>query len=158
HQAGELELMSRAPTLAFVCACAWAAGCSSAQLPGLDDGLQAPRVDELHPALVLPSSALDLVGANFAEPARATTRLVLRGAFTPTGASATTVDLPLDAMQLDDTHARAVAAGPAWTLAGSGHFDGTVAAQSVAALDGSLHESDATAVAFDVAERTQPTL
>ena len=134
------------------------AGCSSAQLPGLDDGLAAPRVDALHPALVLPSSELDLVGAGFADPARAATLLVLDGTFTPAGGAAQPVLLTLAATQSDDGHASAVAAGAAWTLAGSGHFDGTVVAQSVDALDGSVRSSDPVAVAFDVADRTTPTL
>ncbi len=134
------------------------AGCSSAQLPGLDDGLVAPRVDALQPALVLPSSELDLVGAGFADPARAATRLVLDGTFTPSGGAAAPITLTLAATQSDDAHASAVAAGADWTLAGSGHFAGTVVAQSIDALDGSVHASAAIAVAFDVAERTQPTL
>ncbi|HEX6838993.1 MAG TPA: hypothetical protein VF334_20585, partial [Polyangia bacterium] len=61
------------------------AGCSSAQLAGLDDGLAAPRVDELHPALLLPSTRIDLVGAGFVEPERASTELILDGTFTPAG-------------------------------------------------------------------------
>ena len=135
-----------------------ACGCSSAQLPGLDDGLGAPHVDELHPALILPSTRIDLIGAGFADPAAATTRLVLHGTFTPTGGSAETVTLTLDATEVDDTHASAVAAGAGWTLAGSGHFDGSAVAQSIAALDGTVHESDATPVSFDVADRTTPTV
>jgi hypothetical protein len=131
-------------------------GCSSAQLPGLDDGLGAPRVDELHPALVLPSSRLDLVGASFADPMRATTRLVLRGSFTPTGGSAADVELTLAATQVDDTHAFAVAAGAAWSLPANGHFDGSAVAQSISALDGSVRESAAQPAAFDVADSVQP--
>ena len=133
------------------------AGCSAAQLPGLDDGLTAPRVDALHPALVLPSSRIDLVGAGFAEPARATTQLVLRGDFTPAGGAAQAVELTLAATQVDDAHAYAVAAGGAWALpAASGHFEGHAVAQSVSALDGSVRESPAQTVAFDVADSIQP--
>jgi hypothetical protein len=133
-------------------------GCSSAQLPGLDDGLAAPRLDELHPALVLPSSRLDFVGANFADPARATTRLVLNGTFTPSSGSAQPFAATLPATEVDDTHAFAVAAGSAWTLSGAGRFDGTALAQSVSALDGTVHESPAQPVGFDVADTLEPHL
>jgi hypothetical protein len=130
-------------------------GCSSAQLPGLDDGLAAPRLDELHPALVLPSTRLDLVGAGFADPARAATRLVLRGTFTPTGGSAQPFEATLAATQVDDAHAYAVAAG--WSLpAANGHFDGSAVAQSDSALDGSTRESAPQPVAFDVADTLSP--
>jgi hypothetical protein len=134
-------------------------GCSSAQLPGLDDGLGAPRLDALEPALILPSSRIDLVGADFADPSRASTRLVLRGSFVPTGGAAHDLELTLGATEVDDTHAYAVAAGDAWALpAASGHFDGSAALQSISALDGSLHESAAQAVAFDVADTLAPHL
>ncbi|HEY2747586.1 MAG TPA: hypothetical protein VGL86_23355, partial [Polyangia bacterium] len=66
--------------------------------------------------------------------------------------------LTLAATQSDDGHASAVAAGAGWTLAQSGRFAGTAVAQSIDALDGSVHASDPIAVAFDVAARTQPTL
>ena len=132
------------------------AGCSSAQLPGLDDGLGSPRVEELHPALVLPSSRIDLVGSNFADPMRATTRLVLRGTFTPAGGAAADVELTLAATQVDDGHAFAVASGPAWTLGANGRFDGSAVAQSLSSLDGGLRESAPQPVAFDVADTLQP--
>src|SRR5439155_781296 len=109
-----------------------------------------------HPALVLPSSRLDLVGSSFADPMRATTRLVLRGRFTPAGGSAADVELTLAATQVDDTHAFAVAAGAAWTLPANGRFDGSAVAQSISALDGSVRESAAQPVAFDVADSVQP--
>ena len=132
-------------------------GCSSAQLPGLDDGLGAPRLDELHPALVLPSSRLDLVGASFADAERASTRLVLKGVFTPTGGSAQPFAATLPATQVDDTHAYSVAAGSGWPmLPGAGRFEGTAVAQSVSALDGSVRESPVQSVAFDVATTLQP--
>jgi hypothetical protein len=135
------------------------AGCSSAQLAGLDDGLSPPRLDALHPALVLPSSRLDLVGAGFADPARATTRLVLRGRFTPSAGAAQSVELTLPATEIDDGHAYAVASGAAWALpAASGRFDGSAVAQSISALDGALHESAAQPVAFDVAATLAPHL
>jgi hypothetical protein len=128
-------------------------GCSSAQLPGLDDGLAAPRVDELHPALILPSTRIDLVGAGFADPERATTRLVLDGRFTPSGGSEQPFSATLPATEVDDTHAFAVAAGSAWAIPpGAGRFDGTAVVQSISALDGSVHESPAQPVAFDVAD------
>ncbi|HEY1586193.1 MAG TPA: hypothetical protein VGH63_10940, partial [Polyangia bacterium] len=136
---------------------ALAGGCSSAQLPGLDDGLVPPRLDELHPALVLPSSRIDLVGASFADPERATTRLVLAGTFTPTGDTAQAFSATLPATQVDDTHAYAVAAGAAWALPpGAGRFEGTAVAQSISALDGSVRESPLRSVAFDCADTLQP--
>ena len=132
-------------------------GCSSAQLPGLDDGLDAPRLDELHPALVLPSSRLDFVGAHFAEAERASTRLVLRGTFTPMNDGARAFSATLPATRVDDTHAYAVAAGAEWSLPpGAGHFEGTAVAQSISALDGSVHESAVQSVAFDTADTLQP--
>ena len=134
-------------------------GCSAARLPGLDDGLGQPRLDALHPALILPASRVDLDGAGFADPARAATRLVLHGSFTPTDGAATTVDLTLAAEQVDDGHAFTTAGG-AWlgTFAGPGHFDGTARVEAVSALDGSLRQSPATRVAFDVATTLQPRL
>jgi hypothetical protein len=135
------------------------AGCSSAQLPGLDDGIVQPRVDALHPALILPSSRIDVVGAGFADPARATTRLVLRGSFTPAGGDTAHVELSLPAQSVDETHAFATAHGAAWALPSPhGHFDGTASVQSIAALDGALHESPPQPVAFDVADTLQPSV
>jgi len=132
-------------------------GCSSAQLPGLDDGLAPPRLDELHPALVLPSSRIDLVGTSFADPERATTRLVLRGTFTPANGTAQAFTATLAATQVDDTHAYAVAAGRDWALPpGAGRFEGTAVAQSISALDGSVRESPVQSVAFDCADTLEP--
>jgi hypothetical protein len=134
------------------------AGCSAAQLPGLDDGIAQPRIDELHPAIVLPSSRIDLVGANFADPARASTRLVLRGSFTPTGGDTKPVEVTLGGQMVDETHAFAVANG-AWDAAfgtAEGHFDGQAVAQSISALDGTAHESPAFHAAFEVARTLQP--
>ncbi len=149
-------VVSAAVTAALLTALA---GCSSAQLPGLDDGLSAPRLDELHPALMLPSTRIDLVGAGFADPERATTLLVLRGTFTPTGGSAQPFAATLPATEVDDAHAFAVAAGSGWSLpSGSGHFDGTAVAQSVSALDGTVYASAAQPVAFDSADAIAPTL
>ncbi|HEX9100683.1 MAG TPA: hypothetical protein VF997_00700, partial [Polyangia bacterium] len=152
--------MRAVAALALVANIALAAGgCSSAQLPGLDDGLPTPRLDALHPALVLPSTRIDLVGAGFAEPERATTRLVLRGTFTPTGGSAQPISATLPATEVDDTHAFAVAAGGAWPLPpGAGRFDGTAVAQSLSALDGSVRESPVVDVGFDVADTLVPHL
>lgn len=134
-----------------------AMGCSSAQLPGLDDGLGTPRVDALHPSLVLPSTRIDIVGAGFADPERATTRLLLRGSFTPAGGSAGAFSATLPATEVDDGHAFAVADGSGWPIPpGSGRFDGTAVVQSIAALDGTVHESPAQAVAFEVAETLEP--
>jgi len=145
----------RAGAVTLAVAVVLGGGCSSAQLPGLDDGLAAPRLDELHPALVLPSTHLDLVGANFADPARATTRLVLRGTFTPAGGSAQPWQASLAATEVDDAHAYAVAAG--WSLpAANGHFEGSAVAQSDSAIDGSTRQSAPTPVAFDVADTLQP--
>ncbi len=144
---------------ALVLVAAVAAGCSSPQLPGLDDGGAQPRLDALHPALVLPSTRLDLVGGGFADPARASTRLVLRGTFTPAGGSAQPLELTLAAQALDDGHAFAVAAGAGWALPSpSGRFAGTATVQSVAALDGAVHESAPQPVAFDVAPALTPHL
>jgi hypothetical protein len=146
-------------SLALALALALAGGCSSAQLPGLDDGILTPRVDELHPALVLPSSRIDLVGMSFADPARASTRLVLSGSFTPTGGDTTHVTVQVGALEVDETHAFAVAAG-AWQekLGAAGSFDGTAVVQSVSALDGSIKESAPTHVAFAVATTLSPSL
>jgi len=149
----------RARAVALVLGVALAGGCSSAQLPGLDDGLATPRVDALHPALLLPSTRIDVVGAGFAGPERATTLLVLRGTFTPTGGSAQPFSATLPATEVDESHAFAAAAGSAWMLpAPTGRFAGTAVAQSLSALDGTVHESPATPVTFDVADTLAPRL
>ena len=132
-------------------------GCSAAKLPGLDDGLPQPRLDALHPALILPSSRLDLVGAGFADPARATTRLILRGSFHAASGDTTRVELELPASQLDDGHAFATADGVGWQLpAARGSFDGVALLQSVSALDGSVHQSEPRPVQLAVADTLQP--
>lgn len=135
-------------------------GCSTAQLPGLDDGLQPPALAEAHPSLLLPGSRIDLVGGGFAEAARASTRVRLRGNFNPSGGNTHYTDAVLAAQAVDDRHAFAVVDGELWArLFGAvGEFDGDVLAQSVSALDGHVRESAPVRVAIAIADTVQPTL
>lgn len=136
------------------------AGCSTAQLPGLDDGLQAPRVDEAHPSLLLPGSRIDVVGAGFVEAARATTRIRLRGNFNPTGGNTQHVDVTLPAQFVDGQHVLAdVSPDQWWQMFGAvGQYAGDVMAQSVSALDGNVHESPPLRLVAAVADTVKPTL
>jgi hypothetical protein len=135
-------------------------GCSTAQLPGLDDGLAPPHLDAAHPSLLLPFSRIDVVGSGFAEAARASTRVRLRGNYNPTGGNTHYTDLVLPAQAVDAGNAFAVVDGETWqrVFGALGEFDGDVTVQSVSAVDGHLRESNPTRVTMAIADTVQPTL
>src|SRR5439155_26860473 len=103
------------------------AGCSAhPQLPPVDPGLGAFALAEVHPQLILPSTEIDLVGDGFVDPTRGTSRLELRGTFTPATGDAQAIDVVRDASVADATRLTAAASAAFFAAlpSSTGHFDG----------------------------------
>ncbi len=137
------------------------AGCTArAQLPSVDPGLDALAIAEVHPALLLPGSELDVVGAGFVDASLGATRIELSGTFTPASGDATAIDLFVPAQFVDgsDLNAPADAKFFAALPAPAGHLDGEARVLVDSALDGNTHPTAALPISIDFAPSVTPSL
>jgi hypothetical protein len=135
-------------------------GCiAQPDLPTLDPGLGQLTVTALQPAVVLPSTEIDVAGRSFVDASRGSSRLRLRATFT-SGGAALDVDLQLTATFVDEHHMTATADAQFLAALPSrhGHLDGQATVLVDSPLDGATHESAAAPFAFDVIEQLTPRL
>jgi len=137
------------------------AGCSArAELPALDPGLNGLSLAEVHPALWLPMTQLDLVGSELPDPSRGDTHVALHGTFTATGGQPQAIDLALPASYVDDQHLTARLDAPFFAALGApaGRLDAQVTLLVDSPIDRTLHVSPAIDLSAEIALTLSPQL
>ncbi len=137
----------------------WAGCDAAATLPSVDPGVTQLSLAEFHPALILPSTEIDLVGRDFVGPDDGKMQVHLTGNFTVADAH-TPVDATFESIFVDSKHLRVIADADFFAKlpASVGHFAGQAAVLVDSYIDRSHHVTSPLDVTFDLSNSATPSL
>ncbi len=139
--------------------CMLACGCRAApEPPAVDPGLDGLALAEVHPALVLPGTEVDLVGADFVDESEGLARFTVDGDFDTGGGAPAAVHLELSARFVDAQHLAVDGAGLWAALGGPGRLTGAASVVIDSALDHHRHGSPVIPIDVTLVESLTPRL
>jgi hypothetical protein len=136
------------------------AGCTAVpQAPDIDADLEGLALTEYHPALILPGSEVDLVGASFVDGTEGLALMVIDGDFPDATESTQHLHVELPARFVDATHLALDAAG-LWNATGGhpGRITGVAAVAVDSAIDHKRHATAQIPIDVTLVPSLQPRL